>query len=61
MHSPDMLSLLTDRMIDEKQVYDVVIVGAGVAGLTAAYSLRKADAQHKFRVRIFERRQSESQ
>lgn len=52
--------LPVDMSIPQKEVYDVVIVGAGVAGLMAAYGLRKAEAQRRFRVRMFERRQSES-
>jgi cation diffusion facilitator CzcD-associated flavoprotein CzcO len=44
---------------EKQQVLDVVIIGAGVAGLAAAYGLNKPEIAHLYNVRIFERRTGE--
>jgi len=43
--------------MDDNAPLEVVIIGAGVAGLATAYGLKKAETQ--VRVRIFERRTCE--
>ena len=45
---------------EKEKIFDVVVIGAGVAGLAVAYGLRKEDVEHRYRVRVFEKRSGES-